>query len=290
MFLWYHNSAGDQQHAQLILSWVFPLGFFWGFFCVFVWFGYFCFLVFFTSKRCFIIFKDRLFYWFQAAMKSQKCSTWMCAQEWDKSRTQEKATTLQWVSPSHLIKFCTVLQSHISGLDLNLKQWNRIWYSVPFCQFIREAQKGLGMARQEGCELLAWANWLRKKWGSGRTVYQSVNISWKQQGCIMLPNSLKQSRQGRRKHHCLAAAFPSQRDCATRQDRDPFHPTAGEEPNTSESKCMSSSQTLMRLNSKAIPQKLVLVSSLSKMWEGGWIFAYWFVRACWGGEKIFLCY
>lgn len=224
----------------------------------------------------------RLLYWSQAAMKRQKCCILMRAQEWDKSKAQEKATTLQGVSPSHLIKFCTVLQSHCSGGDLkHLKQWSRICCSLHFFLLLREDQNALSMGRWEGCGLLAWANWHRKKWGSGRTLYQSVNIRWKQQGCIMLPNSLKQGRQGKRKYHCLATAFQSITDglCHSAGPWS-FHPTAGKEANTSKSKCMNSSQVFMRLNSKAMPQKFVLLSSFSKEWEGDWIFAHWFVGAC----------
>lgn len=227
-------------------------------------------------------------------MKRQKCSTLMCAQEWDKSRAQEKVTMLQWFFfPSHLIKLCTVLQSQISGGDLkHLKQWRRICYSVHFFPFIREDQKGLSMGKQEGwgpsCPpgmlALAWANWHREKWGSGRTFYQSVNISWKQQGCIMLPNSVQQGRQGKRKCQCLATAFQSIPDgwCHPARPRS-LPPCCGWGGNTSKSKCMDSSQAFMRLNSQPMPQNLVLVSSFSKMWEGDWIFPIGLLESVGGG-------
>lgn len=225
-------------------------------------------------------------------MKRQKCCILMRAQEWDKSKAQEKATTLQGVSPSHLIKFCTVLQSHYSGGDLkHLKQWSRICYSFHFFPLLREDQKALSMGRWEGCGLLAWANWHRKKWGSGRTLYQSVNIRWKQQGCIMLPNSLKQGRQGKRKYHCLATAFsPLQMDCATQQDHDPSTPLQARRQTHQK----ANAWTLVRFSSGLILKQCHKSSSCSLLFQRServiGFLPIGLLGPVGAGEKICLCY
>jgi len=131
-----------------------------------------------------------------------------------KPEHRQKATMLQWVSPSHLIKFHTGFQSPIPGGGLKqLKQWSRICSSVHFFPHWRKEQNGLSMGNQEGCRLLAWANWQGNKWGSGKTLFLSVCKSSAENSKVASQsNSLKWDRQGKRKYYCLAAAFQSVTD------------------------------------------------------------------------------
>lgn len=103
-------------------------------------FFFFSFLFFFSPKWCFIIFGERLFFsWFQAAT----CSAllWRQEQRRVKPEHRQKATVLQWLSPSHLIKFCTGLPScNLSNLK-HLKQWSRILCSLHFCFYIGDSIK-----------------------------------------------------------------------------------------------------------------------------------------------------
>lgn len=129
-----------------------------------------------------------------------------------KPQHRQKATMLQWDSPSHLIKIYTGLQSRNPGGDLkHLKQRSRIWCSVHFFPLWREDQNGLSMGNQEGCRLLAWSNWQRNKWGSGRTLFlpvckQAAENS-KAASCFLA--HLNGADREKMKYHCLAAAFQS---------------------------------------------------------------------------------
>lgn len=107
-------------------------------------FFFFPFLFFFSPKWCFIVFGERLFFsWFQAAMKIKRYTALLRRQEQRRVKPEhrQKATVLQWVSPSHLIKFCTGLPScNLSNLE-HLKQWSRILCSLHFCFYIGDSIK-----------------------------------------------------------------------------------------------------------------------------------------------------